>query len=333
MARATTRERGSDGTTASSRGAGRAPAAAVAVAVTALVVVGAWLAFTAAGSGDEEVSPVEGLVHIHGLEIPSWADGQVFASTHEGAFRIDPDGKWSWVTEQPHDLMGFRAHPTEEGVLYSSGHPAPGSELPNPLGFVVSDDHGATWEPRALQGQVDFHAMAVHPEDGDVIYGYAGNRGLLRSLDGGHQWQAVDAPPVQQAGGVLGLAVGGRTGGQTHVLAGTEGGLFRSRDPGASWESLLDAPVSAVAIDASDPDRVVAYSLEEGQGLVMTTDGGDTWEPLGLELEEDAIGHVALSPEDPETLWAASIGESLWRTTDGGGTWDQLVDAGTRVEA
>ena len=332
MTRATTRERGPDGTTASSRGAGRG--SAVAVVVTALVVVAIGLAFTAGGSDEEDgVAPVEGLVHIHGLEIPAWADGQVYASTHEGAFRIDPGGEWSWVTQQPHDLMGFSAHPTEEGVLYSSGHPAPGSDLPNPLGFVVSDDHGATWEPRALQGEVDFHAMAVHTGEGDVIYGYAANRGLVRSLDGGHQWQPVDAPPVQEAGGALGLAVGGPTGGETHVLAATEAGLFGSRDGGASWESLLDAPVSAVSIDASDPDRVVAYSLEEGQGLVMTTDGGDSWEPLGLELEEDAIGYVALSPDDPEILWSASSGESLWRTTDGGGTWRQLVDAGTRVDA
>jgi hypothetical protein len=99
-----------------------------------------------------EAEEVERFHHIHGLEVPAWAGGDVYVSTHEGLVRIDAQGRWTWVGEARHDFMGFSAHPSEEGVLYTSGHPAPGSALPNPLGFMVSRDGGQSWETLALAG-------------------------------------------------------------------------------------------------------------------------------------------------------------------------------------
>lgn len=284
------------------------------------------------GSGAEG-SAVTTFMHVHGLEVPAWAPDGVFLSTHEGLIRIDAEGEWRHVSEERHDFMGFSAHPSEENVLFSSGHPAPGSALVNPLGFMVSTDGGRTWTVQALEGRADFHAMAVGG-DGQAVYGWtsAGDAGLHRSVDGGQAWERVPASDLEGAGGAIALAVH-PTGGD-EVWAGTQAGLMRSRDGGRSWETVAgEIPVTAVSIDPADPDRMLAYAPSPGEGLLESTDGGATWSPLGWVLDDDAVGHLAVHPADPGLLYAGTFNASLYRSDDGGRTWETLARAGERVAA
>lgn len=304
-------------------GSGRRVAVTLGVAAVAAAFV--WAAFFLGDDADPgQGAVVEEFSHVHGLAIPPWADGDVLVSTHQGAFRIGADNDWEWISEEPHDFMGFAAHPQDDETLYSSGHPAPGSDLPNPIGFMVSTDGGASWEPRSLQGEADFHAMAVHPEDGEVVYAYDGRQGLLRSDDGGQSWEQLPAQELQEAGGVVSIA--GGPGGTDDVLAGTQTGLLASDDGGRSWEPLRSGGmVTAVAVDA---DRILAYVAEE-DGLVESTDGGESWSSAGLSLDPDAAGHVAVDPHDPDRMWVGTFEQALWRTTNAGEQWEKVAENGT----
>ncbi|GAB3998137.1 hypothetical protein GCM10029992_23100 [Glycomyces albus] len=97
--------------------------------VAALAVAGC----TAEPETAEPGGEVENFQHLHGLAIPAWGEGTVYMATHEGLIAIDGD-EWTYASEVLHDFMGFSAHPTEDGVMFSSGHPAPGSDLTNPWG-------------------------------------------------------------------------------------------------------------------------------------------------------------------------------------------------------
>lgn len=298
---------------------------ALVAAATAAAVL--WMALGSSTDTQAAGEPVERFMHLHGLEIAPWAPDEVYVSTHQGLIRIDEDGAWRFVSEEPHDFMGFAASPTDPHTLYSSGHPAQGSGLANPIGFMVSTDAGATWTPRSLEGQVDFHAMAVQPGDGQVIYGWdATGGGLYRSTDGGHSWQTVAAPQLDAAGGALSLAV--HPADPDRLLAGTSAGLLESHDGGSTWSPLLELPVSAVLTVADDPERLLAYAATPDDGLVESRDGGETWAPLGLVVHDDAVGHLAVHPADPDIIYAGTFGEDLHRTRDGGGSWEQLADAG-----
>jgi hypothetical protein len=299
--------------------------AAVVVAVVAVAAVVWWASGRQPGS--QAGQPVERFMHVHGLAIAPWAPDEVYVATHEGLTRIDGSGEWRYVSEQSQDFMGFSANPTDDDVFYSSGHPAPGTPLENPVGFMVSSDGGATWLPRSLQGQVDFHAMAVAPSDGDVVYGWndAGEAGQFVSTDGGASWETISGGMLAQAGGALSLAV--RPDNPDEVWAGTQAGLLASRDAGQSWESVLQGAVTAVAFDPANPDRVVAY-VADSDGLVESRDAGGTWTDLGLVVDGDAAGHIAIHPEDPRTLYVGTYGQSLQRTTNGGDTWETLARYG-----
>lgn len=313
---------------------GRGPQLAVGVVIV-LVLVGIVLLAVVAGDNDgggsDTGGAVQELMHVHGLEVPVWAEGQVYVATHEGLLRIDANGDWRRVSEQLHDFMGFAAHPSEKGTLYSSGHPAPGSDLANPIGFMASTDGGATWQPRALQGQADFHAMAVHA-DGEVVYGWtsAGQTGLHRSEDGGHSWEHVSAGGLEQRGGAFTLAVDPQD--ANRVVAGTETALLASDDKGQSWQPLLEQPVTAVAFTPGQPERMLAYSAAPEGGLLASHDAGETWQPLGFGLEEDAVGHIAVDPADDQAVYLATFAQDLYRTSDGGDSWQQLAEDGTPTD-
>ncbi len=298
--------------------------------VVAAVVVGAVIWALTSSGGQEAGSagePVTEFTHLHGLGIPGWASETVYVATHQGLIRIDEEGRWGYVSEQPHDFMGFAIHPSEEGVLYTSGHPAPGTQLANPVGFMVSDDHGRTWTPRALHGETDFHAMAVQPTDGDVVYGFHGGV-LYRTDDGGQSWTTVDdASALGDAGGAYALAVDPSDPGT--VLAATQVGLVRLADGGRDASLLLEGAATAVAFAGSDPDRILAYVPAPSPGFVQTTDGGQSWQELGFSLvQDDAVGHIAVHPDDPDVVYVGTLGASLHRTTDGGGSWEQLAEQG-----
>jgi photosystem II stability/assembly factor-like uncharacterized protein len=303
-------------------------AAGTVAAVVAVAVAAVWVSRDTGGTDGQ--ASIDGFTHVHGLEAPAWAPEVVYLSTHQGLIRI-ADDRWAEVSEQPHDFMGFAAHPTEPDVLYSSGHPAPGSLLRNPIGFMVSVDGGASWEVRSLEGMVDFHTMSVGAA-GEAIYGWnvSGDVGLYRSTDDGHTWQTVAAAQLHDAGGALTLAAHPED--PDEVWAGTPAGLFRSQDAGTSWEPAIgEVPVTAVAFDPADPSRVLAYAPAPREGLLESADAGQSWTPTGwmLEADDDAVGHLAIHPDDPQQLYAGTYGEDVYRSPDSGRTWQPLASSGS----
>ncbi|MGB3542343.1 WD40/YVTN/BNR-like repeat-containing protein [Rubrivirga sp.] len=132
------------------------------------------------------------------------------------------------------------------------------------------------------------------------------------------------------------------------VVAYASGGLWHSTNGGSSFTPLFDdmpaITIGDVAVDWTDlegdgPTLWVgtgesnsSRSSYAGTGVYKSTNGGTTWEHLGLE-ESHHIGAIALHPDDPDVAWVAAIGHlyspnperGLYRTTDGGDTWDQVL--------
>ncbi|MEV8085525.1 F510_1955 family glycosylhydrolase [Pseudarthrobacter oxydans] len=237
--------------------------------------------------------------HVHGLSVNRETD-QVLLATHEGLFD---------VTKSPgtqigdtNDLMGFTAA-ADQGVFYASGHPGPGSDLPNPLGLIRSLDGGKTWEQLSRQSESDFHALAA-TKSGIIAYD-----GTLQISPDGKTWSAASADFVPAA-----LASTPET---DTVLATTRDGLQRSTDGGKTWELNTTAPIiqfvafaSGTTVLGVEPDGSVHYS----------TDAGSTWSRTGqIEGQVQAITAVEGAEGQP-WIWAATT-EGLVVSTDGGATF------------
>lgn len=261
--------------------------------------------------------------HVHGLAVDPSDPARLYVATHDGlwAWR-EPDG-WQGRVGPVIDLMGFSPG-AAPGELFSSGHPGPGTPLPNPVGLIRSRDGGRTWETLSLAGEVDFHALTVSPAGGRRVYGFFYGDGLFyRSDDGGLTWSRQRVAALAGPDGRGPLQLVAHPADPDSLLAAGESGLLRSTDGGRSWETLLPGAVTVAAFVPRDPRRLLAYELE--RGLLQSADGGRTWQPAGLKVEgQDPVAFLAVHPDDPETVYAATFGAALLRSRDGGRTWQPL---------
>ncbi|GAB4098445.1 F510_1955 family glycosylhydrolase [Sinomonas halotolerans] len=239
--------------------------------------------------------------HVHGLAAS--ADGErLLVATHEGVF--DASSGAPELISDPDDFMGFVGDP--DGTLWASGHPGHGSDRPNPVGLVRSEDGGRTWTTASSEGVSDFHSLAV------TEAGLVGFDGRLLRTPTGESWTEVDAD-------VRPAMLGGHPSTKT-VLATTEKGLFTSPDGGARWFAVPSAPLLQFAALA-DAERAVGVTPD---GVVYSSaDAGVSWTRVG-ELGSRATALTAAAePGGPVRVWAATL-DGLVESADGGATFAPL---------
>jgi hypothetical protein len=128
------------------------------------------------------------------------------------------------------------------------------------------------------------------------------------------------------------------------VYAGASGGgVWKTTDSGATWAPKSDyqssLAIGTLAIDPNnnlhiiagtgiDPIGVLDYY---GNGLLISTDGGDTWTEAGSSTFNLAsISRIIFDPTDPTSkhlLLSSSLG--VYESHDGGMSWTQLFAAVT----
>lgn len=166
---------------------------------------------------------------------------------------------------------------------------------------------------------------------------YIGEGGMLRRADGEDEWvdisKGLPANPQVRA-----LAI--RPDDPKIVFAGTDKGVYRSKDRGDTWEALNDAgpgkEVWSLVIHPDNPD--VMFAGYDPCSISRSKDGGDTWEMMDTSrvvyphittymppTGKRVIG-MAIDPTNTQDMYAAIEVGGLLSSRDGGESWDSMID-------
>lgn len=115
--------------------------------------------------------------------------------------------------------------------------------------------------------------------------------------------------------------------------SGKLGVLYKSKDCGKSWDTLLLAAgmILDITIDPVNPQFIYASPYD----LLKSTDGGKSWQSVseGIQIDVDTrVLAFAIEPWNTNVIYAGTGGfmsGNLYKSTDGGISWVRILRART----
>ena len=156
----------------------------------------------------------------------------------------------------------------------------------------------------------------------------------------GLRWRMIGpfrAGRVNAVSGVVGQP-------ETFYFGSVGGGVWKTNNAGRTWKPVFDsqsaASIGAIGVAPSDANLVyvgtgeadMRDSIQFGDGMYKSTDGGKTWKHIGLENTRQ-IGRVIVDPKNPNVVFVAALGHAygpspdrgVYRSRDGGATWQKVL--------
>ncbi len=179
-------------------------------------------------------------------------------------------------------------------------------------GVYATMNAGASWTQSSLSN-VLVRGVAVNPTNCNEAYAFAWGQGMMKTIDGGKTWQAVNSG----LGEPYGYSVLVDPSNPQVVYAGTDTlGVYVSMDGGTNWShmAISNTAVMGLSLGADNTVYVATfgmgvYSLKNN--IATALHGGD------LSATANVFAVVAIAPS---TVFAATE-TGLYRSDNGGTTW------------
>ncbi len=205
--------------------------------------------------------------------------------------------------------------------------------------FLALVRRTATW-PRPPRAVLVATAMTLLPAAG-LIAQQAGGSTLAETDLSALELRNIG--PAINGGRIADIDIHPENGNVWYVAVGS-GGVWKTVNAGTTWTPIFDDQpsysIGSVAIDPSEPSTVWVGTGENiggrhvgfGDGIYMSTDGGHTWENMGL-TESEHLSTIRVHPEDSDVVWVAAQGplwtpggqRGLYKTADGGESWRRTL--------
>lgn len=229
-----------------------------------------------------------------------------------GIFRANAEGKnWTLISSPSVTAwaIGFKGDTIFAGTLLS--------------GIIRSTDAGATWEEKndGLPRKISDTDTNLPPIRSllyrkGVMFAGAFNVGLQRSDNGGERWTKVQTLPAEN---VITLVSDG-----DFIWAGTNLGIFRSADDGATWSPMSNGLPPDAAYSIVKSGGVYFAGLYQ-RGVYRSDDGGETWREMNAGLPDLSIWAMLGRAGE---VYAGTHGRGVYRAAPTDTAWTYVPGPG-----
>ena len=218
-------------------------------------------------------------------------------------------------------------------------------------GVYKSNDGGKTWQHMGLKDTEHISAIAIHPQNPDIVYvgalghAFAPNdeRGVFMTTDGGKTW--TKTLYIDREHGVSDLEIDPTNPNilyagmwsferkpWTHRSGSEKGGLFRSIDGGRTWNKLtngLPKLLGRIGVRVAPTNPNVVYAIVESKEgtLYRSDDRGDTFKQISKQTNIVSRGfyytRVRIDPNNENHIYAVASG--LFESIDGGKSFKSIT--------
>ena len=291
--------------------------------------------------------------------------GQIYRSGDEGDTWVEMSNGID-KSLRPLTFRGITIHPEDQNIMYAmaeissaawtpDGEPRVGFELDLTKGIVYKTTNGGMDWVEVWRGDNLARYAWINPENPEIVYvstgifdresattdtqaRYAGGIGILKTIDGGKNWQVINEDQ-----GLLDRFIGSLymhpedpdillAAGSQNNWSGLEEnhtmGVYLTEDGGESWKRVINQPEMFGTVEICVSDPRIAYA-GTGAAVYRSDDGGHTWERYGRpDNTWGAPGVIAgipidmqCDPENPDRLFVNNYGGGNFLTEDGAKTW------------
>ena len=216
-------------------------------------------------------------------------------------------------------------------------------------GIYKSTDGGKSWKNMGLAETRHIGRVVVNPKNPDVVYvaalghlwGPNPERGVYKTNDGGKTWSQV--LKISNDTGVSDIAMDPESPDTLYAAAyerrrtpygfnggGTESGIYKTTDGGASWKKLMKGlpyenggETGRIGLDIyrKDPNIVYALVQHEKGGTFRSEDKGETWKKMGdTNPRPSYYSQIRVDPNNDLRIW--ECGAAMFFSEDGGKTFN-----------
>jgi photosystem II stability/assembly factor-like uncharacterized protein len=259
----------------------------------------------------------------------------IIGGLQDNSCAFTADGGQSWLSTTCGGDGAYTAvDPFDGSIVYGSTYPIWVFQR-NEQGGEGEDYDSEPWQTKTDGLDLDNEywpfrpAFTVDPNNEGVVYIYANS--VYKTEDRGDSWESI-SDYLSTDGYIKTLAVSASDSGVLYAGT-TEGTVWVTTDGGGEWNEVTvsDFPkrnVNRITIDPDDPNTAYAVfggfdvQTPDTPGHVFrTTDGGESWEDITLNLPDAPLSSVVADKRDQYAGVYVGGALGVWVLQDGSEEW------------